>query len=190
MASTTEKAISIKCGGEQFVDFEELNWFQGKLKSITEDNFKALKQSIIEDGIVIGFHAWRDENGKVWTIDGHHRHLALNALKSEGWFVPPIPVSFVQSATKKEAAKAVLISNARFAKLSDESFSDFMIDFDLKLDDIKLLDLPDVDLSYLNGSQKELSNTSEELALDDFSEFEHKCPKCGFEWDGETNEPT
>ncbi len=37
-------------------------------------------------------------------------------------------------------------------------------------------------------NDKETKNTGEELDLESFDNFQHQCPKCGFEWDDSKNE--
>ena len=51
---------------------------------------------------------------------------------------------------------------------------DFDPDFDIDLLGIKNFT---VDIS-----EKIIEDTSKELNLDDFDDFQHQCPKCGFEW--------
>lgn len=149
MSSATEKAISIKCESATTASIHDLNDLQGNLKSLTESNFKALKQSLVKDGLPLALHSWRDENGKLWTVDGHMRIKALKSLEADGYFIPPIPITLVKASNKKEAAKAILISSSRYGVLEDSGLADFMIDFDLKLEDIELLDLPEISLDSL-----------------------------------------
>lgn len=152
-----DKAIRIRCGGEIHIGLNELNFFQKKLKSITETDFKKLKDSLVKDGLPIAFHVWWNPKKKQWDImDGHHRYLALKALETEGYFIPPIPCNKVLAENRKEAAKIVLISNSRYARMSQESLSDFMIDFELKLDDIELLDFADINYDHINAEEVEL----------------------------------
>lgn len=179
----SEKGISIKTGGEKYIELEKLNFFQGKLKTISKEDFDDLKKSLIKSGIPIGFHVWKDSKGKFWIIDGHHRWLALKALKDEGYFIPPLPVNMVLAANKKEAARSVLISNAKYAHINQESISDFAIDFELGVDDFEFLDIPGIDLGNTESEPGEVNNTSKELNQEDFKDFDHQCPKCGFEWD-------
>lgn len=141
------KEIEIKCGGEVFIPLSELNHFQGKLKSITEGKFKDLKNSLVKNGLTLGFHIWKDIKGKIWILDGHHRLLAFNSLESENYIIPELPCNYVNAKTKKEAAKALLISNSRYARMSQESLSDFMIDNELGLEDLELLDIPELDMN-------------------------------------------
>lgn len=46
--------------------------------------------------------------------------------------------------------------------------------------DLENLGLPDfkLDISEIN----EINNSTKELDLDSFDNFQHECPKCGFEW--------
>ncbi len=142
-----DKAIKIRCGGEIHLNLSELNFFQNKLKTIDKDQFRMLKESIIKDGIPIGFHIWFDEKKKSWQIlDGHHRYLVLVELEKEGWFIPSLPCNKVIAKTRKEAAAIVLIASSRYARMNAESVGNFMIDFELQLPDIELLDLIDVDM--------------------------------------------
>ena len=145
--SAVDKVIEIRCGGEAFVPLDELHHFQGKFKSITEDNFFKLKESIKKSGIPLGFHVWKDSAGKQWVLDGHHRRLALLALEREGYMVPALPVSYVQAKDRAEAARTVLISNSKYSRVDENSISDFIIDFELAVDDLEFLDIPELDMS-------------------------------------------
>jgi len=40
----------------------------------------------------------------------------------------------------------------------------------------------------IDVSEKEVKNTGSELDLESFDNFQHQCPKCGFEWDESKNE--
>lgn len=159
----TEKAISIRVSADQYVDFKELNHFQGDLKSISKEKFTELKQSLIKDGLPLALHIWIDDKGKKWTLDGHHRVLAFKALSGEGYFIPPIPVNVVNAKNRKEAAKIVLIANSRHARMDDTSLSNFMIDMDLQLPEIELLDLIDIDMSIFDQESKDGSESGEDI---------------------------
>ena len=155
-----DKQISIKTGGEFYLDIDELNFFQKKLKSITKEKFRGLKESLKKNGIPLGFHVWKNEKTNQWDImDGHHRYLALKEIRSEGYFVPPVPCNKVLAKTKKEAASIVLISNSKYAEISQESLADFMIDFELTVEDLEFQDFPDIDFSVFEGNDlQDISN--------------------------------
>lgn len=167
------KEIQIKCEGKEYHDIDELKPLQGKLKSIDEKKFNDLKQSLINDGLPLGFHIWKDDKSNIFIIDGHHRQLALKALRNENYFINKIPCTPVIAKTKKEAAKAILISNSHYAKMNQNSLSDFMVDFELNLEEIGNLDLGDIglDLFDKDDEQKE----SEEIDLDFKYKIEIDC---------------
>jgi ParB-like chromosome segregation protein Spo0J len=160
----TDKEIKIKCESNTNFEIDDLIPFQGKLKSITKENFTKLKKSIVKDGLPLGFHVWKN-NDKIFLIDGHHRHLALKSLREEGYFVAPVPCNIVLAKNKKEAAKSILISNSKYADMNDESLSDFMIDQELALDDLEFLDLIDLDMN--DYFEDQLGLTEEEKAYTD-----------------------
>jgi hypothetical protein len=120
---------------------------QGKLKSIDKTNFDKLKRSLVKDGLPLGFHVWLDKD-KTYICDGHHRIMAMKELRDEGYHIPSLPCTQVIAKDKKEAARAVLISNSRYAEMSQESLSDFMIEYDLQLDDIINIDIPELNTDF------------------------------------------
>lgn len=172
-----DKVIHIKCEAKSYFQLDELNHFQGDLKSIDKDQFLKLKKSLISDGLPIGFHVWVDKKNKVWTIDGHHRVLALKALRDDGYDIPSLPCVIVQAKDKKEAAKAVLINNSKYAKMSQESLSDFMIGFELNVVDLDFLDIPE-----LKNFAPDLDDSDFNPSNDVEADKKHKvCPHCGEE---------
>ena len=158
-----DKAISIRCGGEADIQLKALNHFQGKLKSITADDFQKLKRSLVKHGLPLAFHVWVDDNDKIWIIDGHHRRLALLELEAEGYFIPPLPCNIVNAKTQKEAAQILLVSNSRYAKMTQESISDYMIEMDLQLPDLEDLDIPELNM---NDFSLEIDDIEQDSLLD------------------------
>lgn len=157
----SDKTIHIKCEAKEYIQLDDLIPLQGDLKSITKEDFDKLKKSLISDGIPLGFHVWHDKD-KVYIADGHHRRLALLALRDEGYHIPALPCNPVKANNKKEAAKIVLISNSRYARMSQESISDFMIDFELDLSDLDNIDIPE-----LNMDDFELESEEKTLNIDE-----------------------
>lgn len=156
-----KKEINIRCEGKENYTLEKLLPFQGNLKQIDKPMFDKLKQSLVKDGLPLGFHIWKDKD-KIYILDGHHRHLALKSLEVDGYFIPAIPCTPVIAKNKKEAAKVVLISNSKYASMSPDSLSDFMIDFELKTDELLSLDLPNISMADFNFKDStENLNTTE-----------------------------
>jgi ParB-like chromosome segregation protein Spo0J len=87
----------------------------------------------------------------------------------------------------EEAAKAYALADNRTNDLSD--FDNELLKDELKaLDalgwDLERLGWDDADLKLLNPDLKDI-NGAKELDENEFSTFDHQCPKCGFEFDGE-----
>jgi hypothetical protein len=160
-----KKEINIRCEGKENYTLDKLIPFQGNLKSIDKPMFDKLKQSLIKDGLPLGFHIWKDKN-KTYILDGHHRHLALKSLEVDGYFIPAIPCTPVIAKNKKEAAKVVLISNSKYAEMNQQSLSDFMVDFELRSEDLFNLDLPNISMDDFNFKDPmenlNTTNTSQE----------------------------
>lgn len=161
-----DKTINIKCEAKSYYGLDELTPLQGKLKSIDKAKFKKLKNSLVKDGLPLGFHVWKDSDGKVFIVDGHHRQLALKALRDDGYHIPALPCTEVKAKNKKEAAKAVLISNSKYAEMSEESLSDFMIDFELGLEELEFLDLTGLDMSDFTIGEESLKDEDGNLYTD------------------------
>jgi len=170
-----EKVIVNKVETHDYLDLSEIVVFQGKLKSITADDLNKLKRSLVKSGIDICFHIWKDNKGKNQILDGTHRFYALTALKEEGYFIPPLPIVYVKAKSKKEAAQIILIANSRYATITDNGLSDFMIDMELQLPDLEDLVIPDIKNLIPNLDEDEDFHPA-----NDGDNKKHKtCPRCG-----------
>lgn len=110
-----------------------------------------------------------------FIVSGHGRLLAA---KINGWSECPVDVQHFESEADEYAH---MVADNKIAELSKTDLSmvaqdtlDLGPDFDTEL--MGMLDFsPTMD-------EKEISNTSTELDLEQFDNFQHECPKCGFEW--------
>ncbi len=110
-------------------------------------------------------------------VAGHGRKLA--ALRAG---IKKVPVVY-QDFDSSEAEYAFIQADNAIALWADLDLSGIREDVQaLGLDfDIKLLGIRD--MSFFD-EPNEVKNKSGELDLNSFNNFEHQCPKCGFEWDG------
>ncbi len=169
-----DKAIIIKCEGKEYIDINDLVPFQGKLKSITSDDFNKLKRSLIKDGLPLGFHIWKDK-GKNFIMDGHHRQLVMKSLRDDGYFIAPVPCNPIIANSKKEAAKAILVSNSKYARMSESSISDYMIEHELSIDDLLELDIQELNMDDFKSDDDSIKNISSELDLEFKFKIEVDC---------------
>ena len=112
---------------------------------------------------------------------GHGRLMALQKL---GWMKAAVDYQDYESEAQEYADVVADNKIAELAKHDDSMMIDTLRDMDFDID-FDLLGIPDFSLDTIPT----VSNTNSELNLDDFSNFEHQCPKCGFEWndDGSDN---
>ena len=75
--------------GSEKIEWRKLQWFQGKLKNLSESNLQKLKNSL-KKGFVSGFKATY-LNDQLFILDGHNRQTAMTQLENEGFqFDAPI----------------------------------------------------------------------------------------------------
>lgn len=106
--------IKITCDSGAVEEIENLEMFQGKLKSIDAAAFDKLKQSILRYGFSFPIFIW---DGNI--LDGHQRLAAVKSLIGEGHTIEGgmLPVVHIEARDKKEAAEKLLLINSRYAKI-------------------------------------------------------------------------
>lgn len=194
---TTAEAIRNRIIKTELVDIDQLTPFQGKLKTLDDKNFNKLRKSIIEEGFSFTVHVW--ENGGVtYIIDGHQRVSVLTQMRKQGITIPPITCAFVSAGTYRDAKKLVLLAVSQYGKIQKDGFLDFVDGEDFDFGDYDFPDFtPDFDNVIVESYQpnRDADDTefdrepkeaegSRELSEESFANFDHKCPRCGFEFDG------
>ena len=137
------KEIKITCECQHSMTVEQLQAFQGKLKSIDSEAFDKLKASIVKYGFSFPIFVWNDQ-----ILDGHQRLAAVKKLIDEGYTLKAdlLPVVPIQAKDRKEAAEKLLLINSRYAKIDQDGFDFFVQDFDIDVADMSgLLDIPEID---------------------------------------------
>jgi hypothetical protein len=116
-----------------------------------------------------------------FIVAGHGRKLA--AIRAG---VKAFPIVY-QEFESEEQEYAFLTSDNAIALWAELDFSGINSDIEILGPDfdLEMLGLKNFALDFEN---KETKNTGAEIDLNSFNNFQHKCPKCGFEWDGETSE--
>lgn len=136
------RVIQITCKSDQLLPITQLENFQGKLKSIDEQSFNKLKESIVKYGFSFPIFVW---NTKI--LDGHQRLAAVKRLINEGYSVKgdKLPVVEIDANSAQEAAEKLLLINSRYAKIDQEGFDQFIDDFNIDLADFSgLLEIPEI----------------------------------------------
>jgi hypothetical protein len=138
--------IQVQDCGTNFLDYHQLKEFQGNFKERTEEDIQGVKESIIKRGFSFPMFVW-ENGGHYFVLDGHGRLAALRELEAEGNTIPRIPVVYVQTKTREEAIRVLLLCNSRYGYITEASTETFMDKLDysdlishLNVDDIVIVD--------------------------------------------------
>lgn len=157
-ASTTYIA-PVTCDPEgrlQRLPREEIQFFQGDLKSLHEDQYAQLKGSIERHGFFAPVFLWE---GRV--LDGHQR---LHVLDREGWEVEGgIPVVSIVAADEHDAAEKLLLLSSTYGKIDSQGLHEFTEAHEIRMDDFDLADLPGLDLDAFKAEFYETEENQEEV---------------------------
>lgn len=195
MAKKNDKKIRIACQGAETITLDKIVGFQGDLKTLSEQNYFKLRGLILKHGFSFPFQLWKNK-GKIFILDGHQRMATLKRLRDEeGYVIPPLPLNWVEAATRKEAAEKVLAAVSQYGEMSNQGLFDFITEFKIEMPELSSqFDFSNIDFDRFQKTFfpeiKEVTFTvktappkepvEEEEEEDDADT--HTCPKCGYEF--------
>jgi hypothetical protein len=145
------KKIKIACQGAALLELDQLEPLQGKLKTLTPDNCRKLRESIEDFGFSFPIFIWR-RDGHFYTLDGHQRALVLNIMRGEGWEIPPLPVDWIDALDWKEAKSKLLLAISQYGDVSKEGLFDYMEDAGIDPEWLsKIVDIPELDMKLFEA---------------------------------------
>jgi len=187
------KTVEIKCEGAGLVELDSLTDFQGKLKTLSDESYERLKQSILSLGFSFPIAAWKNQN-KTFILDAHQRVNTLRKMREDGYLIPKLPVVWVQAKSRQDAAKKLLAATSQYGEITYGGLHEFMVDFKIDIPVLASLfqfpeiDMPRLVLDYFQ-EEKEVSFKarpgSKDMNEQKLNSFDHQCPKCGFKYDEE-----
>lgn len=190
-----KKIVKVACDVKDHVPLDDLNPFQGELKSLSRDDFDRLRREILETGIAFPVHAWKKPKGKTFIMGGHQRVRVLKHLRNEeGYEVPAVPVVYVHAKNEAEAKRRVLQDIAQFGRVERQGLYEFVVEAQMDPADlVNSFRIPDVDLKSFQleffrepEEMTEVEFTAKagatELDASNFQKFDHQCPRCKFEF--------
>ena len=87
------------------------------VKGQTANEKETLKNSIVKNGFHDAFDVWQHD-GKLLSIDGVHRKIALLELAEEGYEIPEqLPCTYITAENETEAAKIIFSRNAQHSHI-------------------------------------------------------------------------
>lgn len=187
------KKIKIACQTKDFLNLNEIEPFQKNLKSLSDKDFKALRHEILETGFAFPVYVWKSPEETNFCLGGHQRLRVLKQLSDEGYEVS-VPVVYIQADTLKQAKRRILQDASQYGKVEKQGLYEFAIENEFDPGDLANFKLPEIDwpsfneeffLDSVTGLEEVAPEKvgAKELSEDSFSAFDHKCPRCGFEFD-------
>ena len=128
----SKESLDVTCTGTDFLDFSELERFQGFLKIRNDNDINKIAKSFEKHGFATPFFVWKDGD-RNRVLDGHGRFETISLMAKQGVKIPKLPVIFVDCKTEKEAKELLLKMNSSYGRMTRDSVMKF-IDGDIKLD--------------------------------------------------------
>jgi len=142
------KTIQLACDTKDHLPLEDLEPFQGDLKSLSATEFAKLKGHILKTGFAFPIYVWKSPEGINYILGGHQRVRVLTSLKKEGYVIPSLPVVFIQAASVQDAKKRVLQDVAQFGQVENQGLYEFMTEAGISILDLQQdFKLPDLDMT-------------------------------------------
>ena len=133
-----KKMIEVKCKGADTLPIDRILEFQCGLKTLSKDNEKKLRNSILKFGFIAPFFVW-DDKGEWRLLDGHQRLKTLLKMREEGYDIPLLPVDYIEADSEEDAKRKLLHITSQYGEFSTEGFENFTLDLD-GFENIRLAD--------------------------------------------------
>lgn len=150
--------IRIACQGSGVEKLDNLVPFQGDLKSLSEENYKRLRELILKNGFSAPIFRWQSPDGNRYILDGHQRTRTLQRMREEGFTIPEIPVADIQAETHQEAKEKLLSFASNFGVIELQGLRDFAVDAGIGFDRV----MSDFHFSGVNMEEFNLKFVTEE----------------------------
>jgi len=175
--------IKIVVRAADLVHISRLHVIQDDLKSLSKENYKKLRNEIVDHGYSFAMHVW-DDGEKLCILDGTQRYRVVKEMMaSEKFTIKGIPVNYVDASNERDAVLRCLAGAGMYGNPEDEGLYALMIKHYITPKEILNIELPGIDLplfeqSYF-GEIPECNKDIDESALDG---TKNECPKCRFVW--------
>lgn len=181
------KEVVIKVNTGAALAISQLVPIQGELKELPSENEKKLRRSILKHGFSFPIFVWEDpKDAQIKIIDGHQRIKVLQRLKKDGYKIPQIPVVMIEADDFEHAKEKLLAAASQYGKFTEHGVVEFIQGIDMS-GVVDMIEVPFIEMApvikvSVTEHERELKNTSHEVNVDEFQDFDHQCPKCGFEF--------
>ena len=118
--------MRIRCELKDTLTLDKLTEFQGALKKRTRKDISKLKESLLNEGLLMPFVVWRfGDSNKL--LDGHGRLAVLRELVEEKQLSSDtlLPVLYVDAENEDEAKKALLQISSQYGRIVRDGVAAF-----------------------------------------------------------------
>lgn len=134
------------------IEWKELEWLQSKeLKTISDESFSKLKESLKQNGFIQPFNVWFDEEeGKWFILDGHHRRKAMLELEAEGTSIDRLlPANVINCKDRKEAIKFLLLYSSEYAHTTSSGLENWLSEENIDITEFEgEIDIEPVEIEF------------------------------------------
>lgn len=120
--------VKINCKTKDTIKLTDCVPFQGNLKKRTDQDIKALTDSLLTEGLMMPFAIWVHEDKK-YLLDGHGRKEALTRLAVDDASILTVdwPCIFIDAASEDDARKALLQITSQYGKITKSGVKQFCV---------------------------------------------------------------
>lgn len=131
------------------VSLSSLHDLQGSLKKSTPRAYEKFRDRVLKEGFKYLFFVWKDESGKLFIIDGHHRKKFLLQMQEEGIGIPDTyPAIEILAANKKEAATELLHLNSHYGQLTKDGLLEYLDTYQIEDIDVSSVHIEPLNLNF------------------------------------------
>ena len=144
---------------------QELQPFQRELKTLSEEAYGQLRDSIKTEGFIAPIFVWGNK-----ILDGHQR---VRVVKREGWEIDGgLPVVKIKAKNEQEAARRLLAIAGSYGRVAAQGLAEMAAYYQIDLMDMPHIDLPNFDYEqFLLDHYADPSELAGETDEDDVPEI-------------------
>lgn len=132
----SEKSVKITCSGASTAEYTSIKPLQGSLKKLSNANYEKLKKEIVELGFSEPISVWKAPDA-LYALNGHQRLTTLGKMEKEGFYIPQVPINWIEANDTKEAKKKILALTSQYGEMTQDGLFEFMKAADLTLKEIR-----------------------------------------------------
>lgn len=132
-----KQTLKIRITKTESVDIDNLEPFQGNLKTLSEESYNKLRKVLIDEGFCFAMHVWQSGD-IIYILDGHQRISVMSMMRKSGYTIPPVTCNFISARTFQEAKKLVLLAVSQYGRVDKKGLQDFVGDDEFEIGDFDL----------------------------------------------------